>query len=561
MRLVALACLGLLLSVLPGGGSWLAAEIAPAGSAGTVSTRLLTVTLRADGTGASLPEASVDLIEGEIARLNTHYPELQIVGQGGQYEVVRFARRLGAIIGPEGAVRQTFPLTDEGHFISAADASGVAGRLANFALQERLRNLANQGALATDMHLRTVPVAGADNCRGIDWTGGGWGEVQSVPLCQSFRIEAQITRAGGPAVRGHLFVLSNEGAIHRLRSAGDLPSGSVYSDFVAAQGGGTVPLRAAPPVNVPDTALLVLVPHTAIVDWNVLLSGTPRDILAANAITRDIYRVMTGAGEPAFAWSAVALPIRTIASDLDAGQRPAPGGPASLREYTLNGFDISPYLPADTSSSLFKVLGQADWLANHAQTDGIPYKQHTWPGGEDPVNDAANLATGIDCSRSIWFAFTRAGLPYNRSDQYLATADMVTSKTWMKDEFLACEAPYRAGDVLVYRDDGRGVGHTVMVVDGEQRIAWGSHGWDGNGRLMNVTPDTGVEYQLIKIKTDWERWDSANMTLRACWRHRNFEQEWAENPAARAGSTQVRGCDNMCPAPSQTIREEEARGI
>jgi hypothetical protein len=155
------------------------------------------------------------------------------------------------------------------------------------------------------------------------------------------------------------------------------------------------------------------------------------------------------------------------------------------------------------------------------------------------------LALGIDCSRAIWFAFTRAGLAYNNRDNaYLATADMVTSKTAMKDQFQQCPSDqgFQLGDVLVYRDDGRGDGHVVMVVDPKKRIAWGSHGWDGNSRILPVEPDTGVEYQLIKIKKDWQKWDRSTMTLRNCWRHKAFSELPELGQSALRSSCNSREC-------------------
>jgi hypothetical protein len=74
-----------------------------------------------------------------------------------------------------------------------------------------------------------------------------------------------------------------------------------------------------------------------------------------------------------------------------------------------------------------------------------------------------------------------------------------------------------------------------MVIDPERRIAWGSHGWDGNAKELKVEPDTGVEYQLIKYKKDWERWDRTTMERQACWRYRQIAQE-ALTPQGQAGT-------------------------
>jgi len=257
------------------------------------------------------------------------------------------------------------------------------------------------------------------------------------------------------------------------------------------------------------------------------------------------------------------LPVRTVANaafaELTADQITKE---VATREYTIKKFDISPYLPdVKEKSALYRVLKVAQGLTEYSKEDGVPYKQHAWCEG----STAKNLAKGIDCSRSIWYAFTRAGLPYNRyassipdetrcvsaydptKDGYLYTGDMARKAYYMSDNFEDCLAPgkdgkreFKLGDVLVYRDKVKGDGHTVMVIDPEKRIAWGSHGWDGNPRLKHPvtgavpTADLGVEFQKIKIKQDWERWDRSSMELKACWRHKTFIEE-RKSPAGRPG--------------------------
>jgi len=224
-------------------------------------------------------------------------------------------------------------------------------------------------------------------------------------------------------------------------------------------------------------------------------------------------------------WTRSAITLRVEANDRFAELDPAQ--PPSTREYTLAHFQLKPYLPEDRSTALYKVLEQADRLATRSVADGVPYKQHDWKAATDDLN----LLKGIDCSRAIWFAFTRAGLPYNRDDSYLATAAMVGAQSRMADRFDACAGPPQTGDVLVYRDDARGTGHVVMVIDYGKRIGWGSHGWDGNATADQPAGDTGVEYQLIKYKADWERWDRPTMERKACWRYRGFADERARGAA------------------------------
>jgi hypothetical protein len=190
---------------------------------------------------------------------------------------------------------------------------------------------------------------------------------------------------------------------------------------------------------------------------------------------------------------------------------------------------------------MYRLLVNADSLSKASVTDGLPYKQHSW----SQSGDSANLKLGIDCSRAIWFAFTRAGLPYNNSgNHYLTTSEMVTSNTLMQDQFESCPAdkPFETGDLLVYRDNARGDGHTVIVIDAEKRIAWGSHGWDGNARILPVEPDTGVEYQKIKLKKDWNQWDRGTMKLSKCWRYKGFSKRELLGQKALANSCGSNWC-------------------
>lgn len=198
------------------------------------------------------------------------------------------------------------------------------------------------------------------------------------------------------------------------------------------------------------------------------------------------------------------------------------------REYTVQNFDIRPYLPDITGSSLYKVLSAVQRLTGKSHADGIGYTQHDW----SKVSDAENLAVGIDCSRAIWYSFTRSNLPYTETEvvdnnynaqPYIPTISMVNEDSLLSRQFERCDdQEKRLGDVLVYRRTDKDSGHVVMVIDPKQRIAWGSHGWDGNALTPDVVPDVGAEYQLIKRKKDWQAWDRRTMTLRACWRHKDF---------------------------------------
>jgi hypothetical protein len=188
-----------------------------------------------------------------------------------------------------------------------------------------------------------------------------------------------------------------------------------------------------------------------------------------------------------------------------------------LREYTLRHFDIRPYLPSAPNSPLRSVLLKADWLVERALQGTVKYSQHPW---NPHLSDTDNLRRGIDCSGAVWFAFTRAGVPFDEGAKKLPTDKMIGPSSAMSRFFQRCELTQpRTGDLLVYRDAHEG--HVVMVISPTRRIAWGSHDWDGSAELLHQPPARGVEYQL-KPNRDWNTWDRADMRLVACWRNRAF---------------------------------------
>jgi cell wall-associated NlpC family hydrolase len=297
-----------------------------------------------------------------------------------------------------------------------------------------------------------------------------------------------------------------------------------------------------PPLDVQDHIMVFGTQETNPVQWHLLTNTAATR--AAGPPMSGLYRALdsylqpgtrgTGRVEEAVeetTWTLSSMTVRVEANQRFLKAEAGSTGPPSRREYTIAGFDIRPYLPDDPATALHRALQQADALAHASVTDGYGYKQHDW----SLPTDEENLKRGIDCSRSIWYAFTRAGLPYNSGDRYLTTAMMVGEDSPMAEQFQDCSADtLQSGDVLVYRDETRGDGHVVMVVDPAKRIAWGSHGWDGNAKALKVEPDTGVEYQLIKYKQDWERWDRRTMARQACWRYRAFSEE-ARTPRGQPG--------------------------
>jgi hypothetical protein len=355
-----------------------------------------------------------------------------------------------------------------------------------------------------------------------------------VPLCYAWNV--QVTRADKspiPLLIGAL-ILSTDGSIFALPRDDRkvrLQSGESYTFDATGE-----TFLGSPPLDVQDRIIVFGTNEKNPVSWSLFTEtaetrgarGLGRSALQAaldaylKPGTRGVAPVDEGVVEES-TWTMSTVTMQVEANPRFLAVPESQEAPIQNREYTIADFDIRPYLPDDENSALYKALQKADWLARAAGEDGFGYKQHPW----DRPTDDENLRLGIDCSRSIWFAFTRAGLPYNRDDRYLTTAMMVGNDSLMSDEFESCsdDPNLRIGDILVYRDDVHGEGHVVMVIDAQKRIAWGSHGWDGNPTILPVEPDKGVEYQKIKFKSDWERWDRKTMSKKACWRYRTFSEE------------------------------------
>ncbi|MFN3214845.1 MAG: caspase domain-containing protein [Henriciella sp.] len=388
------------------------------------------------------------------------------------------------------------------------------------------------------------------------WEQAGANTLQEIPVCQAYKLKVKLSNGATVPVQIAGSVLSADGSKSPIPRTS---SGQNSSVTLAPGQEATIGVFQAPPeaIGVTDHVFVLGLPLGRNVPWHLLKDPSRQfDISARVGLLED--------KEPG-TYSVLAL--KTVANSEFDSEEPS-DAPLS-REYTISKFDVSPYLPdAGPASALYRLLKVADGLANRDEgllsSDGVPYKQHGWCEG----SEIANLEQGIDCSRAIWFAFTRAGLPYNRYsssipdeavcsvpydpsvDGYLYTGDMARPDYLMSDNFVSCmsddvaTSDLRIGDVLVYRDPVRGDGHTVMVIDPARRIAWGSHGWDGEPRLIERAtgvrpdPDLGVEYQKIKVKSDWRKWDRSTMELRACWRHRTLIEE-AKSPTNQPGMAQI----------------------
>ncbi len=420
------------------------------------------------------------------------------------------------------------------------------------------------------------------------WRQAQPNQSQDVPLCTAYKIVVKLSDDAPVPVHVAGSVLSATGRMDQL-PPGDRRLIRLWKD---ADGKG----------QQVDLALFQSGPDSLRVEEYVYVLGLPAISTGGQPVFPIPWRLLSTEASRAVPLGDVkqlkkeygtysVVPIRTVANaDFEDLTDEAVTKEVATREYTIKKFDISPYLPDSRDrSALYHILKIAEELTNYNKTestvDGVPYKQHAWCEG----TTKKNLQAGIDCSRSIWYAFTRAGIPYNRyatstpdetqcirpydptKDGYLYTGDMARKDYLMSDNFENCLAPnadgkreLKIGDILVYRDKVKGDGHTVMVIDPEKRIAWGSHGWDGNPKFIDAdtgdypAADLGVEFQKIKIKSDWERWDRSTMNLKACWRHKSFTVE-SKQPSGRPGLAAI--CNAALKRDTSYFRSSICSGI
>ena len=466
------------------------------------------------------------------------HPEASMLTQltlgSGDFELSLGDQEKILLKGPENTIR-----------VKYENDSAIADNLWQHARQRALLHLKGEGGEDfTDNHslqVQLIPSEKQDVCADGNWVEAPPNEEQIIPLCHKFNIQVSLhedTNLGmldhntpaGVQVGG--VILSTDGSILGFpvdgRSVRIAPGESAKFNLRGET------FRGVPPLDAQDRIIVFGTRESNPVQWHRLTETAKtrsRGIDSQNALfralhnylqpgTRAITRAITTdeSEVESETWTLTSLTMRVEANSRFL--KASAGKPANIREYTINNFDIRPYLPDDRSTALYKVLRQAHSLTSRsAGRDGYPYKQHDW----SLPTDEANLEKGIDCSRAIWFAYTRAGVPYNSDERYLTTAMMTGNDSLMSEEFERCDnsTQFQIGDILVYRDEEREKpdGHVVMVIDPSKRIAWGSHGWDGN------EGDRGVEYQMIKIKQDWERWDRKTMYRKACWRHRQFSSQ------------------------------------
>lgn len=483
----------------------------------------LTVSPRKASAGGGVPVPRASALRSAVAA----HPEarllVDVVDRGGEMELSLAPDGRLVLRGPENRIRNVLD----------SDAA-VVEALWQHARQRAVLKLRGEGGADFVDHetlrARLVPARRQPVCARGEWMQAEPNGEQIVPLCHDWNLEVTLAQSAPVPLLIGALILSTDGSLFGLPRDGRT---------VVLRPGETVRLdapgetfRGSPPLDTRDQIMVFGTREGNPVPWYLMTrTANERATRGGGSLYRALDRYLTpgmrGAAPVAegvveSTWTLTALSARVEANprflEPKAGSRTL-----GKREYTLPSFDVRPYLPDATETALHRVLAKASSLAKASATDGYGYRQHDWSKG----SDAANLRTGIDCSRAIWFAFTRAGLPYNRGDRYLTTAMMVGADSPMAEEFERCPQndPLRLGDILVYRSSTRNDGHVVMVIDEAKRIAWGSHGWDGEGRTPGIEPDTGVEYQRIKFKPDWTRWDRSDMTLRACWRYERFTAE------------------------------------
>ncbi len=389
--------------------------------------------------------------------------------------------------GPDGVLRQRIASGPEA---TAAVVEALAGHAAQRDQVARVHAAAPASA-GLEVELRPFPRQSP--CVTAPWTQACPNEAQRIPLCTVWTtwvrntgpddlwVEAFVLRADGTTR-----TLQGDAGRHRLAAGGDWLEAKPDPDRPFAQ-------KAGEPVGATEGVLVVGYPSPD--------AATPT--------------------------ASLHLPYRVVVDNV--GWTPPDGGRCTDGRESTVDLDFDPYLAA-AGPSLQAVLTQAKALTDAE----VPYRQHDWSQGSDD----ANLEKGIDCSRAIWYAFTRAGLDYAGAsdDDYLATfqmferglgscrGDLTPEATAMTEHFVSClQGPYQTGDVLVWQGvrptDDACFGHTVMVVDSDRYLGWGSHGW-----ATSDNPDVGVEVQMIGAKT-WEKWDRKQYALKACWRHRDFLDE------------------------------------
>lgn len=501
--------------------------------------------------GTALPSSDVTAIIQRMRKRDDVSGLLNLSELAGAFTVESDGDKGFAIRGPEGVLRE------QGQ---TRNPDAVLDGLLRYARQQvilsiegepgaSLRN--NETLRARLTRVSSGPDTACARSAREQWIEQCPNEEQIVPLCGRWRVE--VANVGTQPLRVGGAILLNDGKTVGLPYDGDnrvIPPDSRFYPLDSKW------IESHAPLNVPEYVAIFGTDQSVDIDWALLTdpASSAKGRGRAHPLARALDRLLLGqkggsvGTDDTLPWTSTRLPLRVVQNpQLEFLDETRGDCSSDSKEITLQKLDIEPYV-LQANKALASVLRLGYALAKSADPehsgDGIPYRQHGWSEGSGratPDDDAANLKLGIDCSRAIWYAFTRNGLAYTTGawhNGYLSTAQMIDAtadscssetpkSSLMHENFEDCRGePLRTGDVLVFQGKRPGsqacVGHTVMVVDPQRFIGWGSHGWDGSkdafGQRLN---DTGVEYQKI-LKGGWAKWDRSQYKLKACWRHRAF---------------------------------------
>ncbi len=506
----------------------------------------ISVRLRTASKPGGIPKSRASAIANAIKSDSEAKLLVRVSSGKADFELSMGSDKKILLWGPENKVRVVYD-----------NDRAIATNLWQHARQQALLLL--QGETGADfidnetLQVSLIPAKKQGPCAKGNWEQAKPNSQQIIPLCHRWHLTVKLSQDSPYPLMIGAVIFSADGGMYGLPSDGRtvvLKPGDqkTFNSRRETFAGGL-------PLSINDNIMVFGTRETNPVRWSELTQAARTRGTTTSSLNKALGRYLRPGTrgvsvvddvEENTTWTQTTISTRVEANEkFIALKKGKETGPANFREYTITNFDLRPYLPDDKNSALYKVLQQGDWLVNEAAQGGIKYKQHRWK----KASDEANLKIGIDCSRFIWYVFTRAGLKYNKKNTYLPTAMMVTKNTLMNTEFKRCDkAPSKIGDVLVYRSSKKGDGHVVMVIDPVKRIAIGSHGYDGNVRF-GKKPKTGAEYQLIKVKKNWKAWDRKDMKLAACYRYRVFDKEEKSR-----GALGVQALAGICSSNKQCLK-------
>jgi hypothetical protein len=387
---------------------------------------------------------------------------VQFVANEGDFELSYTDNHRISVIGPDKKIRAQFSSPD-----------GVIHNLWQHARQLAILQLLGEGGADfinnQSLQVQLIPAVQQDKCsNNKQWQQSAANTEQLIPLCHKWQIQVSYQKTD------HLQPKLLIGGV--VQSSDGSSIGLPYDGrTIALEPGETKVLdqeifKGTLPLDTTDNIVIFGTQESNPVYWHLLTDISSGKTRSAGGPVSPLQKKM----ERYFSltrgqklsidkkidittWTMSVVPAtveansRFLQPEID-----APLSEIDTREYTIQSFNILPYLPADKQAAMYRVLLTADQLAKSSMSDGYPYTQHDWSQGDDQKN----LAKGIDCSRSIWYVFTRSGLRYNHNDSYLTTSGMAGEDSLMNEEFVRCDnEPLQTGDILVYRDDKRGDGH------------------------------------------------------------------------------------------------------